>query len=225
MKKVLILLFGITAFLCQSIYAQDLKMGLHVGGNLSGYTGGKQYIIYDKSNKVGYEIGADIQYFLKNKISIASGISLLQTGGKFSVMSSYTSSIGHGETEFPAVNTKALSLEIPLKFGYDISLCNGFALTPNVGVYGRYGVSSIKDKVKIIGDKTNYKWDSYKDFNKDMHHIDAFKKFEYGVLIGISTKISNHYVISLNYKRGLNTLSSQYDLKKSDLSCTIGYIW
>lgn len=225
MKRVIIFLFGIAVLFGQNIHAQDLRMGFHIGGNLAGYTGGKQYIIYDKSSKAGYEVGTDIQYLLKNKISIASGISLLQTGGKFSVMSSYASSTGHGETEFPTVSTKALSLEIPLKFGFDISLSNGFVLTPTVGAYGRYALSSIKDKVNIIGDKTNYKWDCYKDFNKDMHHIDAMKKFEYGVVVGIGTKISNHYMISLNYKRGLNTLSSQYELKKSDFSCTIGYIW
>lgn len=226
MKKVLLSLCAIAMAVCSSFgQTQDLKIGVHVGGNLSGYTGGKKYIIYDKANKVGYEIGADIQYMLKSKFSISSGISLLQTGGKFSVMSSYASSAGSSQTEFPAINTKVLSLEIPLKFGYDISISDGFAITPTIGIYGRYGLASIKDKVSIAGDKNDYKWDCYKDFNKDMHHLNAMKRFEYGVLIGVGAKISNHYVLSLNYRRGLNTLSSQYDLKKGDLSCTIGYIW
>ncbi len=225
MKRLIFILVGLLAFCYQDGKAQDLKMGFHVGANLSGYTGGKQYTIYDKSSKVGYEFGADIQYLLKSKFSVASGINLLQTGGKFSVMSNYANTTGNGQTEFPSVNTKSLSIEIPLKFGYDISLSDGFVLTPTVGVYGRYALTSIKDKVNITGDKTDYKWDCYKDFNKDMHHIDGMKKFEYGVLIGIGAKISSHYVLSLNYRKGLNSLTSQYDMEKSDLSCTIGYIW
>ena len=110
--KIKSIIIGLLVLCCHNIMAQDLKMGFHVGGNLSGYTGGKQYTIYDKSGKVGYEVGADIQYLLKNKFSLASGINLLQTGGKFSVMSGYAGSTGGSQTEFPAVNTKSLSLEM-----------------------------------------------------------------------------------------------------------------
>ncbi len=223
--KIKSIIIGLLVLCCHNIMAQDLKMGFHVGGNLSGYTGGKQYTIYDKSGKVGYEVGADIQYLLKNKFSLASGINLLQTGGKFSAMSGYAGSTGGSQTEFPAVNTKSLSLEIPLKLGYDILLSDNFVLTPAVGLYGRYALVSLKDKVSITGDKGNHDWDCYKDFNKDMHHIDAMKKFEYGVVLGVGAKFANHYVLSLNYHRGLNSVSSQYDLKKSDVSCSIGYIW
>lgn len=223
MKKFFII--GILVFCCHYSKAQDLRIGFHVGGNLSRYTGGKQYTIYDKSSKVGYEIGADIQYLVKNKFNIASGVNLLQTGGKFSVMSGYAGSFGGSQTEFPEINTKALSIEIPLKIGCYISFKDGLALAPTVGFYGRYALASLKDKVSIASDKNRYDWDCYKDFNNDMYHIDAMKKFEYGVILGVSAKIATHYVLSLNYRRGLNSLSSQYDIKKSDISCSIGYIW
>ena len=56
--KIKSIIIGLLVLCCHNIMAQDLKMGFHVGGNLSGYTGGKQYTIYDKSGKVGYEVGA-----------------------------------------------------------------------------------------------------------------------------------------------------------------------
>ncbi|MBR6285708.1 MAG: outer membrane beta-barrel protein, partial [Bacteroidaceae bacterium] len=210
---------------CQSVSAQELKLGVHVGGNVSGFAGGRQYVVYDKTTKAGLELGADVQYLMKNRLCIASGLSLVQTGGKFSVMSSYVNQSGSGYTEFPAVNAKALSLEIPLKLGYNIAIGERVDLVPMVGAYARYGLSAIKDDVNITGYNDGYKWNCYTDLNKDNHHIDALKRFEYGVVVGVGAKVANHYTISLNYLKGLNTLSKQYNLKKSNLAITIGYLW
>lgn len=43
--KIKSIIIGLLVLCCHNIMAQDLKMGFHVGGNLSGYTGGKQYTI------------------------------------------------------------------------------------------------------------------------------------------------------------------------------------
>ena len=38
--KIKSIIIGLLVLCCHNIMAQDLKMGFHVGGNLSGYTGG-----------------------------------------------------------------------------------------------------------------------------------------------------------------------------------------
>lgn len=205
--------------------AQKIKAGFHLGTNISGYTGGKHYIVYDKSSKLGLEIGADIKYLLKNRISVLSGANLLQTGGKFSVMSGYVNTSGNGQTQFPEVSTKALSIEVPLKIGYDIEVCRQTSLIPQVGVFGRYGITSKKEKISIAGYNDTYDWNCFNDFNKDMHHIDGMTRLEYGVSIGLGMKIADHYSLSLNYRKGLNDVSKQYDIQKADLSFAVGYVF
>ena len=145
MKKTIIAATLFTAC-CLHAQAQTWSYGLHAGINSSGYTGGKAYTIYGNSDRIGYEVGGDIRYTLHGGLLFASGLSILQTGGQFAVMSDYVGATGHGETAFPEVNTRLLSAEIPLKAGWDFRLGRNVVLSPHIGAYARYALASIKDK-------------------------------------------------------------------------------
>lgn len=207
-----------------SLHAQRLSYGVHAGVTMSGYVGGTAYTVYDKSGKVGYEIGGDIWWHSQNGIFLASGVSLLQTGGSFAVMSNYVSNTGQGVTEFPQVNTKKLSVEVPIKLGYQIALGTGITIMPHIGLYTQYAVASIKDNVKTNGSNAAEKWNCLKEYNKDLHHIDAMKRWDLGALIGIEAQFSKHYTISANYKRGFWEQSSQYELKQHIVTLSFGYV-
>ena len=82
MKKMKRHFFTLALAICSicTSNAQDLKIGVHVGANVSNLSGGDTYRIYDSKYKVGPEIGADIAYTTKSDFTVSSGIGLL-TGG------------------------------------------------------------------------------------------------------------------------------------------------
>jgi hypothetical protein len=204
--------------------AQKLTYGAHVGINFSGYHVGNEYQVYDEKAKTGYNLGADLCYHLGSNIMLLSGVDFSQSGGKFSTMSPYISTTGNQATEFKEVNTKVLSFEIPVKIGCDIKVSNNFSIIPNAGLFARYAVASIKGNV-ITADGEVQKWKSTDDYDKDSHHIDAFKRFDYGVIGGVNMIFANHYTFSASYKEGLKKIQSQYDMKTWSANLSVGYRW
>lgn len=202
--------------------AQKVDFGAHAGINVSGFHGGDPYLVYDKSTKVGAEIGGDVTFHLSSHLMLLSGLNFSQYGGKFSVMSPYIGAVSNQLTEFKEVNTRVLSLEIPLKIGYEFNIGNNFSIIPNAGVFGRYTVASIKSDV-IQANGTTQKWNSLKDYDKDLHHIDAFKRFDYGIVGGVDFRIAKHYSVSASYKHGLKSQQPQYNLKSNSFNVSVGY--
>ena len=223
MKRQLFILTLAICSICAS-YAQEFKIGMHIGANMSNFSKGDTYRINDNKYKVGAEIGADIFYTTKNKFTITFGIGLLTGGGKFSVMSDYYSGEGQS-TEFKEVNTKPLYIQVPITVGYNISIGSRITINPNLGLYGRYAVSSFKENVELAYSKEKEKWNCFDNYNNGAHHIDAFKRFDYGITANVSVVLDKHYCMSFGYKYGLAKLSPQYGLKEKNLSLNIGYIW
>lgn len=204
--------------------AQTFKIGAHVGANVSNLSGGDTYRIYDSKYKVGPEIGADIAYTTKSDFTVSSGIGLLTGGGKFSVLSDYYSDEGQS-TEFSKVNTRPLYIQVPITVGYNISLGKSITLNPNIGLYGRYAFASFKENVTLAYTKREEKWNCFDNYNNGAHHIDAFKRFDYGITAILNVVLDKHYSLSFGYKYGLAKLSQQYGMKEKSISLNIGYIW
>lgn len=209
---------------CLHTQAQTWNYGLHAGINSSGYTGGKAYTIYGKSNCIGYEVGGDIRYTLRSGLLFASGLSILQIGGQFAVMSDYAGATGHGETAFPEVNTKLLSLEMPLKVGYDFKLGSKVVLSPHIGIYARYALASIKDDVRT-NDGSVEKWSCLKDYSKGYRHIEAMKRCDAGLTAEVELRLFHHYLLTAGYRRGFVKQSAQYGLKRQMFSVALGYLF
>lgn len=221
-RKILILALAICS-ICTS-NAQDLKIGVHVGANVSNLSGGNTHRIYDSKYKVGPEIGADIAYTTKSDFTVSSGIGLLTGGGKFSVLSDYYSDEGQS-TEFSKVNTRPLYIQVPITVGYNISLGKSITLNPNIGLYGRYAFASFKENVTLAYTKREEKWNCFDNYNNGAHHIDAFKRFDYGITANVSVVLYKHYCMSFGYKYGLAKLSQQYGMKENSVSLNFGYVW
>lgn len=222
MKKIFYLTLLFFAAFSMNVSAQKLTYGAHVGINFSGYQGGDQYRVYDEKAKTGYEVGADVGYSLGSNFMLLSGLNFAQSGGKFSTMSPYIGTTGNQITEFKEVNTKVLSFEIPVKIGYDFKIGQNFSIIPNAGMFFRYTIASIKSDV-ITADGKNQKWKSTDDFNEDSHHLDAFKKFDYGFVGGVDLLFNKHYSLSASYKHGLKKMQPQFDMKSWTADVSVGY--
>lgn len=211
----------ITAF-GLNVNAQKLTYGAHVGVNFSGYQGGDGYHLYDEKVRTGYEIGGNIGYKLGYNFILLTGLNFSQSGGRFSTMSPYISETGSQTTEFKEVNTKVLSFEIPLKIGYEFNIGHNFSIIPNAGMFARYAIASIKSNVITADDRTQ-KWKCTDDFNDESHHIDAFKKFDYGFVGGVDMIFSGHYSLSADYKHGLKKIQPQFGMKSWSANISVGY--
>lgn len=222
MKKIFCFTLLLLAAFSLNSSAQKLTYGAHVGINFSGYHGGDAYRVYDEKAKTGYEVGGDIGYRLGSNFMLLSGLNFSQSGGRFSTMSPYISTAGNQVTEFKEINTKVLSFEIPLKIGYDFKIGQNFSIIPNVGMFARYTVASIKSDV-VTADGKALKWKSTDDFNEDSHHIDAFKKFDYGFVGGVDLLFAKHYLLSASYKHGLKKMQPQFGMKTWTADVSVGY--
>lgn len=221
MKKHLILCaIGLAAFGLNA-QAQAWSVGAHAGASISSFVGGNAYTIYDQGSKAGYEVGADVRYTLKNGLNASAGLSLTQTGGEFSTMSNFY----NRDTQFAPVSARMLSVELPVKIGYDFKVSRAFSVNPFVGVYGRYAFASLKDDVTIAPLKETCKWNCFEDFSRYSYQIDAFRRFEAGVSAGVEATIAKHYAVSFSYKRGLTDLSGQYGIKSQAFTLSVGYRW
>lgn len=209
---------------CPTGRAQRLGYGAHVGINFSGFNSSSSQLVYDNKTKVGCETGVDLFYHLGSHFVGITGLNVLQTGGKFAVMSPYVSALGNQATEYKNVNTRVLSFEIPLKIGYDFKLGNSFSLIPNAGIFARYTVVSFKDDVVTVNGGRD-QWKATSGYDKDSHHIDPVRRFDYGYVAGVDMVYAKHYALSAAYKRGLNTMQSQYGLKTWSANVSLGYRW
>lgn len=225
MKRTFIMALMVAIAYGTNLHAQKIELGVHSGVNVSGFTGGTPYKVYDKLMKIGYEAGGDIRLALGCGWALYTGISLVEAGGKFATMSDYVSATGQGMTEYSGVTIHTLAVEIPVKLGYDIVRSENFRLTPFVGVFGRYSIASIQSHVQMAGSDTSVKWNCLKAFNQESHHIDALKRFDAGTVMGVESLFSGHYLFSADYRRGFTDRSPQFNLKQQGFTFSLGYRW
>ncbi len=205
--------------------AQETRVDVHVGANLTGFVGGDKYQVQDKKVKGGSIAGVGLSYETQNKIVLSSGVDLQMMAGKYSVMSDYLYD-GKLPYTYPEVNSREIAIEIPVKIGYDFCLGKKLNLIPSVGIYGRYSVASIKENVteNFVGDKPNtFKWNSFENHANGKNHLDAYKRWDMGALVEAKLVYCKHYSMTLGYSRGFVYKSSQFHIKNHSLNFTIGY--
>lgn len=230
MKKLLYVSLLILTSL--SLHAQQLTYGVHAGVNMSTLHSGNSYRVYDSKYKLGYQIGGDVMYTFKNRIVLSSGLDAIIIGGKFSTLSPYYHE-GSVATEFPEVNSRELSFEIPLKIGYKFRLGEVSSITPSVGAYCRYSMVSLKDNVTLLTnlntkETVTEKWNCFKTYtnpNNPNISIPSFNRFDFGLNVGVQAIIAKHYSISASYSQGLKKHSDKYELKNKDFRFSVGYIF
>ena len=222
--KRLFLVIAIALYACMA-NAQEVRFGIEADLDITKLHGSKSSINNSKST-LGFGIGGVVRLKMNNNIVLSSGANIGVKNGKFSVLSKYynneTQALGW---EFPEVRYQVVSLEIPLKIGYEFNIKNSLTLTPMVGIYWEHALKSLKKDVTIGESGYKQQWDCMKDLDYNNYHLDALKRDGLGIAIGVDTRIKSHYTIGLGYKFDLTKKSSQFGLKDSGLQLRLGYLW
>lgn len=175
---------------------KTITIGPRVGLNISSMTGD----IDDAKSKVGFNIGAAVEFNFIKSFGINTGLFYTTKGYKESY-------------DGDKLTANAGYLEIPVMASYRLNFTEDTQLQVNFGPYFAYGING-KTTVKIDGDKTKY--DTFGD--------DGLKRFDCGLGVGTSLAISK-FVFGVNYQFGLTNLSDDddYSVKNSNVSISVGY--
>lgn len=221
-SKTVVLSLAVMAVSSNVVYGQSMNYDVHIGMNTTKYMSNDDPRMYGQSAKTGMELGFGARYTMKSGLELSSGVNLTMSSCSFSAFSDYI--IGNQiTTMYPQVNMRNVAIDIPVTLGYQIKVCDGVQLTPMVGVYGRYGLFSIKDDLLITDNPTIEKWNCYKDYQYGDATLSAARRAEFGLASAVRLTVCNHYELSLTYRRGLTTQLPQYDGKLHSLSLTLGY--
>ncbi len=175
---------------------KTINIGPRVGLNISSITGD----IEDVKSKVGFNIGAAVEFNLIKSFGINTGLFYTTKGTK---------------TKGVDITANAGFLEIPVMASYRLNFTEDTQLQVNFGPYFAYGING-KTTVKEDGDKRKY--DTFGDDGLGL------KRFDCGLGVGTSLAISK-FVFGVNYQFGLTNLSDDDDasVKNSNVSISVGY--
>ena len=217
LRKVIFTLFALS-LLSLSVSAQ-LKVGVQAGMNASQIHGDG---FATNGLKSGFQIGATVDYQLKNHWVLKSGLSFVQQSGSLRE---------NGNTDgsyfFHQINPRINYLVVPLKVGYNIHVNDHINIIPSIGIYGAYGLSGSNSNIEQKElDATNkypkidyIKWNPY-----NSEHI-KFKRADFGVTGGADMVLDKHVFISINYLYGLKDLEPTKKFKNTSLQLSVGYIF
>lgn len=226
MKKVFLAMLIMASLLplC-SMAQQGVKVDVHTGANLSGFAGGKSYAAQDRKMKMGASVGVGVSYETSKKFVYSSGIDFLMTAGSYTAMSDYLYN-GGLTAAFPSVNSREVSIQIPVKFGYAFTLGEKLHFIPSVGAYGRFSMVSIKENVTENTDGksgNSFKWNSFNNYQHNTNRLDGYKRWDVGGLIEGKFVYANRYAVTLGYSRGFLDKSPQFKFKNHSYHLTLGY--
>jgi len=196
MKK-LLLVVAVLTFTVGSALAQGFQFGAKVGGNFSSILGDVDDAV---KGKIGFNVGATVDYGFNEKMFLFSGLELTTKGSK-------VDADGYKST------ANAMYLQLPIHFAYKIAVGSGSVkLVPEAGLYVAYGIGG-KIKVDVDGvDDADY-------FDDGKQKLDFGAGAAFGAEFG---KIG----VKLGYDYGLmNLYDGEGDIKlnNSNVYLSVGY--
>ena len=159
---------------------------------------------------------------------LMSGLSWLQNRSTMKMMD-------HMVTYFPKTEIKMNNLILPLKMGYNIRVSDKLSLIPSVGVYASYGFGAGNCSLDVIhqeGDNITTepaKWKPLDGFSykagepNNSANLQAFRRWDYGGIVGMKAVIADHYTISFDYRVGIKKIQAQNGLRNSTFQFSVGY--
>ena len=146
MKNLLkVSLVAVATIFASSAYAQsaagDLKFGVNAGLNLSNFDVDGD----GPDSKIGFQVGATVDYFLTDDIFLQSGLSFTTKGAK------------EGD-----VSANPMYLQLPVRAGYLFPVSDELSVNVNFGPYVAYGIGGKFDNGDV---KVDYFDDNTKKFD------------------------------------------------------------
>lgn len=211
--------------LCTLPAAAQVKLGIEVGSNLSGYiTGGSHSLpAGNKDMKVGFQAGLTADYEFRNRLMLMSGLYFVRKGGSLKLGEHIGQKTFY---HYPDVEVKMDYLQVPVKLGYNFRMNDKISLIPYVGVYAAYGLPFGHSDIEVAdhGKVTSDTWKPLDGYNHGSGQgIAGFRRWEIGGLAGVKVVIGRHYAVSFDYNIGLNKAQRAYGLRNSTFQLSVGY--
>lgn len=221
----------VLAAMCVLPLSAQVKVGVEGGMNLSHYlvSGSDGYKAEQVGGmKPGFQLGVTVDYEIGKHWMLMSGLSWLQNRSTMKMMD-------HMVTYFPKTEIKMNNLILPLKMGYNIRVSDKLSLIPSVGVYASYGFGAGNCSLDVIhqeGDNITTepaKWKPLDGFSykagepNNSANLQAFRRWDYGGIVGMKAVIADHYTISFDYRVGITKIQAQNGLRNSTFQFSVGY--
>ena len=169
---------------------------------------------------VGLIAGADMEYMVTDRFSLAAGLSFMQAGSAWEDYS-YKGHIMDRITTFEMKDTKVELDYLSIPVTANCYVWKGLAVKAGVQ-FGFLTNAKFKTTMKTSEGSTNTSTDLDEDFK------DQCKKFDLSIPVGLSYEFNNHLVLDARYNIGLSKVNKdkeagEKDSKNSVFMLTIGY--
>lgn len=194
-KLVLFVAFTLVAFIG---FAQNpINWNIKAGVGISNFTGSE---VDNAEAKFGYKFGVGLECPFDQTWSLQTGLNFVSKGAKAS------------DTD---VKVNALYLELPVMAAARFAVSDAANIVISAGPYLGYGVGGkTKAEAKGGGVKVTAEQDTFGD--------DAFRRFDYGLGIGIAAEF-DRVIVGLDGQFGLNKLHKDIKAKNLSAFLTVGY--
>ena len=191
--------------LAVSAQYRPVTFGIKGGVNVSNFAGEG---IKDSDGKIGFTAGVLVDYNVNELVFVRTGLDLTTKGAK------------HKEEGIERTYNP-MYLQLPIHVGYKLPFTNSFNCSLHLGPYLSYGVGG-KIKTKVLDEISDIEDSEINFFGTAAN--DGFKKFDFGLGLGIGAEFGN-VLVELGYDLGLANISYIKDNKVKNMNAylTLGY--
>lgn len=227
-KATLICLLSILAM---NLFAQEKTFQFGIRGGLNCSNAWVNDVSSSKF-KLGYHIGATVDYQLPKNFLLQSGLFFTTKGSKQEDLNA--SDVVGGRPDWTHTFNQ-LYLEVPIYAAYSIEISNRANLILGVGPYLAYGIGG-ESKQKLnsgiwAGGETQHDWktfgDGVFDENRDWLRSESLNRFDFG--LGLKVDLAyDRYVFGVGASTSLTDIMNHQNFPEShyrnlNLSISLGY--
>lgn len=240
MKKITIL------FLCAFFtfsFAQEINYGFKLGGNLSNLRGdyptiNDPEVSLSNKNKVGFHVGAFLEYEINDRFSVQPEFLLSTQGNVVEVVEAYFDDVSNQNERITNSQTTNLTyLNLPIMLKYHITEKFDVELGPQIGfVVGAKSKLGYEDAnfpednesitINLLQDGT------YNYLGETLEIRSSINRLDYGINLGASYDLTEKIFVQARYYLGLSTIDknstnntdlSSWNLKNSVFQLSLAY--
>ena len=225
-----LVVLGVGLWTAPVINAQQSKspwtFGVKTGVNISTYNvdGGSDYSNTD--GVIGFNGGVTVDYQLKNRFYLSSGLEFTTKGADFSQMYPFYID-GNTVTQTTTKDSRKFQyLQLPLTIGYRLPISRNMNVTFNAGGYFAFGLSGKGTyeqwtEISEVGGTTSYEYMKKKTNQKG--------DTDFGLIGGLGLEYKR-FSLNFNYELGLrelytgtNTIGLESTWKNRNAVLSVGY--
>lgn len=235
MKRVTILAVLMACMAGQHALAQETKVGVEAGMNLSHFKTSNNFGVEQVGHmKPGYQLGVTVDHEFKSRLMLLTGLYLQHTQSEMGLQYCRTS------PDFPYTQIKLNQFTLPLKLGYNLHIGKKLSLIPSAGLYASYNFNAGRCDIDVqqLSTEAGKGWverqhykpmdggkfpvtvDGVEDYQA---RLEAFRHWTYGAIGGLKAIINKRYTVSVDYFEDIRKVQKQNNLRNYGWKLNFGY--